>query len=52
MNISNIPPTANIENSGDSGFSKLGSPHPAYVSVDKNVLRIPLLSILATRCRH
>ena len=42
--------TANIENSGDSGFSNLGSPHRAFVSVDRNVARIPLLSILAKRC--
>lgn len=41
--------TANIENSWDSGFSNLGSPYQAFVSGDRNVLRISLISILATR---
>jgi hypothetical protein len=41
--------TANIENSGDSRFSDFGSPHQVFVSVDRNTLRIPLLSILAKR---
>jgi len=42
--------TANIENSGDSGFSNFGSPHRTFVLVDRNVPRSPLLSILAKRC--
>ena len=41
--------TANIKNSGDSRFSDFGSPHQVFVSVDRNTLRIPLLSILAKR---
>jgi hypothetical protein len=41
--------TANIKNSGDGGFSNFGSPHWAFVSGDRNVIRNPLLSILATR---
>ena len=40
--------TANIENSGDSRFANFSSPHRAFVLVDNNTLRIPLLSILAT----
>ena len=45
--------TANIENSVDGGFSSFGSPYRAFVSVDRNVLRIPLHSILAERgCNH
>jgi hypothetical protein len=41
--------TANIENSWGSRFSNLDNPHESFVSVDKNALRIPLLSILAKR---
>jgi len=41
--------TANIENSWGSGFSNFVSPHRAFVSEDRNTLRIPLLSILANR---
>lgn len=52
MNNEHQHTTANIENSGDSGFSYFGSPHRAFVSVDKNVARIPLLSILAKRCKQ
>ncbi len=49
LNNKELSPTANIENSRNSGFSNFGSPHRANVSVDRNVLRNPLLSILAKR---
>ena len=49
MNNEHQHTTANIENSGGSGFSNFGSPHQVFVSVDRNVVRIPPLSILAKR---
>ncbi len=52
MNNEHQHTTANIENSWGSGFSNFSSPHRAFVSVDKNVVRIPLLSILAKRCHQ
>lgn len=49
MNNKHQHTTGNIENSGDCRFSNFGSPHRAFVTVDTNTLRIPLLSILPNR---